>query len=164
MIKAVYWFGFAVVLGGITLQGCTTTGDPTRGGLLGWSRAMGDARAAQYEQEAQTASQAAEAERSKSVQLSQTLTNEKTERTRAQVRLNALLRENDNLREKLKSLQVSQKKGSKELDALEKERETLLQMVAGHGDIVVGNDFPVIVDQIGVLNERYKEAIMMLLQ
>lgn len=83
---------------------CTTTGDPTQGGLFGWSRIKAEVRQADLRRKAEDAEQVANQQSALSVSLQQTRTTLQAETQSGQVKLDALLTENARLERNLEEV------------------------------------------------------------
>ena len=102
------------------LAACTTTGDPTQGGLFGWSEAKAQQREAELAQQSAAARQdATDAQRN-----AQTLNRQRdtlaAESSRLQKELDGLLAENTGLDAKLRTLMQQKGVGATELVRLQK--------------------------------------------
>lgn len=87
----------AAVLSLAGVCACTTTGDPTQGGLFGWSRTKAEERQAKLQRTAENAVQAADQQSAQNISLLQTQTTLQTETQSRQAELDALLAENARL-------------------------------------------------------------------
>ncbi len=141
-------------------MGCSTTGDPTAGGLVGWSRDKADQRANHLERTAYSATKDAEIEQQRSKRLANTLASETANLTHTKEVLNSLMIENRDLYNKLNTLKASNNKLNKEILMMEDERNELMLQLTN----TTNSNSRIISEQINSLNERYKEAILILLQ
>ncbi|MCG8671731.1 MAG: hypothetical protein MI867_20165 [Pseudomonadales bacterium] len=150
----------------LALSSCKTTGDPTQGGLFGWSRDKADQRLRYYEQEATAAEREASEENAKSKQLSGDLKSKNQELAHERQLVDDLLTENNKLHEQLLALLNSKSEAADKLRELEKDRNELLGQIISQGDMIVDpyqlpNNAP---EKLSKLNMRYKEAILFLLK
>lgn len=155
---------FVICLLAVIQAGCTTTGDPTKGGLLGWSKSKADQRASEAENAANAATQAADAEHQRSQTLTQKLNTNRSTRNQYKTTIDHLLEENQRLHEKLSSLSESNRNHNTELKLLEAERDKLIQESTLKEEAIENGQPHQFSSQLSELNERYKEAILMLLQ
>lgn len=143
--------------------GCATTGDPTTGGLLGWSKKKADLRVTQLEHDSNSANSAVDSEQNESERLSRTLAAAEVDLAEQWQQLNNLVKENQRLHAKLESLKQSEKTTGAQLTQLEIEREALIRRIS-EVDRNTFVDTHFFSNQMNELNERYKDAILILLQ
>lgn len=143
------------------LTGCATTGDPTQGGLFGWSQQKAEARQAALEQQADADRQAAEAERERSMQLYEQKTAVSAQVSQLRADLARETEQNTDLDKQLRALMQQRRLGQAEVARLngelrdnERKREALR-----NGTIAVTSAS---IDDARKRNEELRREILLL--
>lgn len=157
---------FGPLLAVVLLSACETTGDPSQGGLFGWSQQKADARVENLQTEAEYYTKEADRTERRSRELDRELTQEKQKLLDQHQTLDQLLAENRKLHEKWLNLQSQHQAAETKKSTLESERLTLLRDIQSLGDRVIDSDrnSQSMTHRLEQLNEQYKEAILLLLQ
>ncbi|GAA6169638.1 hypothetical protein [Sessilibacter corallicola] len=137
--------------------GCTTTGDPNQGGLIGWSEKKAKDRRIALEHEAREARQRAEAAQNNQRELEKREAELTNSVEKLEIQLTELRANNVELRKAFTKLIKDQKALNKELKALKEELD--------HTDYEKNEEHPnLISDQLQQQNKRLNAAILLLLQ
>ncbi len=157
---------FVIISLALLSSGCATTGDPSKGGLVGWSEKKAQQRQQDLEGKATEANQGADAAVARTHSARLTLSEEEALLGSMQRRLDGLLAENVRLARKLTSLSKSSSARSVEHDGLLKELNTLSNNQDPEQyflDLRNTEDKKIYLSRIESTNEKTAEAIRLLL-
>lgn len=141
--------------------GCATTGDPTQGGLLGWSEDKAKARRADLEQEAYEARQRAEAAQKNQNEL------DVQERELIgtvgglEAKLTKLMAENTKLRKSFTKLMEEQATANEELVKLQAELDRTDREFSSARPVSFAEERA---ERVNAQNKRLNSAILLMLQ
>jgi len=155
MIRSI---ALAAALLTLALAGCQTTGDPSAGGLFGWSPSKARQDVAALEQDAAATHRQAMEEQQKTAAMQARRTEVRSEVSDLQARLQRATAENEQLEGQLRALMQARRLGAAELDRLNRQlvENEQLREAARHAVA------PQTVDKVNDRNAQLRRQITLL--